>query len=290
MISIQRPQRRYQHTIQNRKISWSEWGPATGTPLLFCTGAGMSGSLGFGFSSLELLQLRLIAIDRPGLGESDPDLGKTLSTWGRDIEELIRVMDWRNTLAIGFSQGAVFAYALAASHLVKAVAIVSGQDDFAQAHTQSLLPDQVRGFVQAIRSRDPVFLEGFIATADADGLMKLVLSMSSEKDQSIYASEPFVTAYRQSLREGFAQGAAGYVDDLMNSMGDWPFRIEDLRVPIDLWYGGLDASAVHSPDFGLRLSKRIPGARRFFLSDEGGSLLWTQSESILKALIERAQG
>ncbi|MBD1909329.1 MULTISPECIES: hypothetical protein [unclassified Leptolyngbya] len=52
----------------SRKLAWSEGGSVNGTPVLCCTGAGMSGSLGFGIRHLPALGLRLIAIDRPGLG------------------------------------------------------------------------------------------------------------------------------------------------------------------------------------------------------------------------------
>lgn len=36
-----------------RALAWSEWGPAEGLPVLFCTGAALSGSLGFGAEDSE---------------------------------------------------------------------------------------------------------------------------------------------------------------------------------------------------------------------------------------------
>lgn len=47
-----------------RRFSWYDSGPETGTPVVFCTGAGMSGSAGFGISYLADNNIRLIA---PGL-------------------------------------------------------------------------------------------------------------------------------------------------------------------------------------------------------------------------------
>jgi pimeloyl-ACP methyl ester carboxylesterase len=72
-----------------RRLAWSEWGPADGAPVVFCTGAGMSGALGFGADSLAPLGLRLIAPDRPGLGASDPDPSKTLTRVAADIAALL---------------------------------------------------------------------------------------------------------------------------------------------------------------------------------------------------------
>ena len=38
-----------------RALAWSEWGPVEGLPVVFCTGAAMSGSLGFGAGELSAL-------------------------------------------------------------------------------------------------------------------------------------------------------------------------------------------------------------------------------------------
>jgi hypothetical protein len=40
-----------------RTLAWSRWGPPAGRPVLFCTGAGMSGSLGFALAALPALGL-----------------------------------------------------------------------------------------------------------------------------------------------------------------------------------------------------------------------------------------
>jgi pimeloyl-ACP methyl ester carboxylesterase len=71
-----------------RTLAWSRWGPPTGRPVLLCTGAGMSGSLGFGLDAVPALGLQLLGIDRPGLGRSDPHLHEgspLLSTRGADV-------------------------------------------------------------------------------------------------------------------------------------------------------------------------------------------------------------
>jgi hypothetical protein len=48
-ISIQGPERQAGITLSDgRKLAWSEWGPENGRCVLLCSGAGMSGSLGFG--------------------------------------------------------------------------------------------------------------------------------------------------------------------------------------------------------------------------------------------------
>ncbi|MBE9106150.1 alpha/beta fold hydrolase [Nostoc cf. edaphicum LEGE 07299] len=73
----------------------------------------MSGTLGFGVNCLAKLGLKLIVIDRPGLGLSDPHPNKTFYSWVDDTQELIEANDLHNVLVIGFSQGALFGFALA---------------------------------------------------------------------------------------------------------------------------------------------------------------------------------
>ncbi|WP_199315508.1 MULTISPECIES: alpha/beta hydrolase [Oscillatoriales] len=268
----------------DRRLAWSEWGLVEGIPVLFCTGAGMSGWLGFGANDIPNLGLKLIAIDRPGLGLSDPHPNKTLSSWVDDIGEFIQSEDLHDVLAVGFSQGAPFTFALAAGGLVKAIAIVSGQDELSHPSLLPLLHPDVKGTILAIQ-QDPVgFEQRFSQMATADGLWQLIIGMSAECDRVLYESDTFSQAFRRSLQEGFSQGAQGYVRDLLNALSSWQIKLEEIAVPVDLWYGGLDTSTVHSPDFGATLAKRLPFAERIFQPEEGGSILWTQSWHILSKL------
>lgn len=267
-----------------RRLAWSEWGPVDGIPVLFCPGAGMSGWLGFGASALPHLGLKLIAIDRPGLGLSDPHPNKTLSSWVDDTREFIQTNNLDNVLAVGFSQGAPFAFALAGQGLVEAIAIVSGQDELAHPRLRPLLHPDVAGMIAAVQQDPVAFEQHFSQIATADGLWQLIIGMSAECDRILYESETFGAAYQRALQEGFSQGAQGYARDLINTFSPWTVKLEDITVPVDLWYGGLDTSTVHSPDFGATLASRLPNASHTIDPEEGGSILWTRSGDILAKL------
>jgi pimeloyl-ACP methyl ester carboxylesterase len=82
MNGCSRPERQESmHLRDGRRLAWYEWGPPRGRPVLFSTGAAMSGSRAFGARDLPDLELRLMAFDRPGLGMSDPHPGKALFSW-----------------------------------------------------------------------------------------------------------------------------------------------------------------------------------------------------------------
>lgn len=276
------PERQTTMQLQDgRQLAWSEWGPVDGIPVLFCTGAGMSSWLGFGAGDLPKLGLKLIAIDRPGLGLSSPHPQKTLTSWTEDIQQLIQTHEFYPVLAVGFSQGAPFAFALAGRGLVQAIAIVSGQDELTHPSMTPLLHSDVAGMVAAVQ-QDPVSFEQYLSQiATPEGLWQLIIGMSAERDRTLYESEAFGAAYQRALQQGFSQGAKGYLRDLINALSSWPVKLEDITIPVDLWYGGLDTSTVHSPDFGATLDSRLPNASLTIDPQEGSSILWTKSWDIL---------
>ncbi|MBW4566317.1 MAG: alpha/beta hydrolase [Mojavia pulchra JT2-VF2] len=267
-----------------RQLAWSEWGPVDGIPVLFCTGAGMSGWLGFGASELPDLGLKLIAPDRPGVGLSDPHPNKTLSSWVDDTQEFIQANHLDNVLCVGFSQGAPFAFALAECNLVIALAIVSGQDELAHPRLKPLLHPDVERMITAVQLNPVEFEQHFAQMATPDGMWQLIISMSAECDRVLYESDVFCEAYQQALKEGFSQGAHPYARDLVNALSSWSMAVEDITVPVDLWYGALDTSTVHSPDFGATLALRLPNTTHTVDPKQGGSILWTRARDILVKL------
>jgi len=265
-----------------RLLNWYEDGPENGTPLLFCTGAGMSGSMGFGLNELKDLNIRLISPDRPGLGKSTSHSEKTLDSWCDDIKQLFAFLNLSEVHTLGFSQGSVFSFAIAAKNMVKTLTIVSGQDDFCFEPTRNLLKPDVLNFIKMVQSKDLGFIQHFSKNIDAEGFLKLIISMSGKDDQNFYQSEPFFSQYQSCLKQGFALGPEGYVGDLLNAMSDWGKSIENINLPVHLWYGGKDTSTVHSPDMGKILNKRIARSKLHYYENEGGSLLWTKAAEILK--------
>jgi pimeloyl-ACP methyl ester carboxylesterase len=244
----------------------------------------MSSSLGFGATHLPALGLRLLAIDRPGLGLSDPHPNKTLSSWVDDVRELINIRNLHPILAVGFSQGAPFTFALAEARLVEAIAIVSGQDELSHPSSRPLLHPDVAQMVAAVEQDAVAFEQHFSQIATWKGLWQLIVNISAECDRALYLNDSFSQAYQRCLQEGFFQGARGYARDLVNAVSAWSFALEDITIPVDLWYGGLDTSPVHSPDFGVTLAARLPQATHILDPNEGGSILWRRSHDILSKL------
>ncbi|WP_234025124.1 MULTISPECIES: alpha/beta hydrolase [unclassified Streptomyces] len=268
-----------------RLLGWAEWGPSDGVPVLLCPGAATSRWLGFGAGVVDALGVRLVSVDRPGLGVSTPAPGRTFSDFAADMRQLCVLQGLGHPIVVGNSQGAPFALACAAEGVASALTVVSGADEVAAPEFASLLEPDLRGLVERT-TRDPAGAEEFFAGFTADAMWDMVMAGSPDCDLAVYQDPDFAAGYRRALTEAFAQGAAGYARDTVLAMGRWPFALDEITIPVEIWYGEQDTS--HSPDNGALLAARMPGAQHHVVPDTGGALLWTHAESILTSLLEKA--
>ncbi|MFI9406168.1 alpha/beta fold hydrolase [Nocardia sp. NPDC052316] len=267
-----------------RALGWSEWGPADGVPVLLCPGAATSRWLGFGTDLLAPLGVRLISVDRPGLGVSTSAPGRTLLDFAEDMRAFTTARQLGRPAVVGNSQGAPFALACAQAGVATVSAVVSGADDIAAPEFATALPETLRDLVDKA-ARDADEAERFFAEFTAAAMWDMVIETSAPSDVAVYRQPRFAAAYRRALAEAFAPGAGGYARDTVLAMRRWPLRLDRITVPVDIWYGALDTG--HSPDHGALLTTRIPGARRHLVPDAGGALLWTHAEAVLTTLLAR---
>lgn len=69
-------------TQEGRRLSGRAYGPRDGDPVLFIAGAGMGKSMLFGEEVLPQHGIRVLTMDRPGMGASDPEPNRTKDTSG----------------------------------------------------------------------------------------------------------------------------------------------------------------------------------------------------------------
>jgi pimeloyl-ACP methyl ester carboxylesterase len=82
-----------------------------------------------------------------------------------------------------------------------------------------------------------------------------------------------------TLLEAVRGGSEGYDDDLRILTGPWGFRLEDIRVPVHVWHGEVDAVIpLHQARY---LAERISGADLTICPGEGHMLIWNHLPEIL---------
>lgn len=270
-----------------RRLGWAEWGQQDGTPVLLIPGAATSRWLGFGAEAVGPLGVRLVSVDRPGLGVSSPAPSRSFADFATVVGWFAEARGFGRLPVVGSSQGAPFALACAAAGVTGPLAVVSGADEVAAPTFAAALPAQLRGLVELVAT-DPAAAEAVLTGFDADAMWRMVIGGSPASDLAVYTAPAFEAAYRRAMAEAFGQGPEGYAMDTVLAMGRWPFDLSAVGARVDIWYGADDTS--HSPDNGATLAARIPGSRLRVVPGVGGAVLWTHAEPILRSLLAPDEG
>lgn len=269
-----------------RTLAGASFGPDAGRPVLFVAGAATSKRMAFGLDLLATRNVRLLTMDRAGIGESTPDPHRTVASTASDYREFLTEVlgeEASRTPVVANSQGSVFALKMAAVGDVHSLTLVSPADEIAHPAIHSMLPAAATALAD-LAGTAPEKAAEILRGLSAESMEKMVLDNSDDADAAYYRSEPFHTRYRHALDEGFAHHSAGYVRDTMLAMRPWHVDFTAISCPVHILFGVHDRA--HSPDHGATLATRIPGASREVLDDAGGALLWTHAAHVFDTAVK----
>jgi len=179
-----------------RRLGYAEFGPATGKPLLWFHGTpGARRQISPQARALAHERgVRIVSVERPGIGESTPHVYETLLHFARDIEQLCDALGIERFGVVGLSGGGP--YALACAHelpgRVVAAAVLGGV-------APAVGPDAAPGGASALirifapwvrRARQPVggMLRGLIRLLEplADPAVDLFARQMPPGDQRLF--------------------------------------------------------------------------------------------------------
>ena len=111
-----------------RWLGYRESGDANGVPVLFFHGFGTTRVVCPTGVAVRQLGVRLIALDRPGIGLSTPRPGRRLLDWPDDVREAADQLGLEQFSIVGWSGGGPYALACARrlGDRIRSIAIVSG--------------------------------------------------------------------------------------------------------------------------------------------------------------------
>ncbi|WP_432484448.1 alpha/beta fold hydrolase [Kineococcus esterisolvens] len=265
-----------------RVLAHAEHGDPGGRPVLLVPGAASGGLVTPGEGPLRHLGVRLVTVERPGLGASDPCPGATFTSVAEDLRELVASLGTGPVPCLAHSQGAPFGLAAAAAGVVSRLVLVSPADEVARPEFRTALPPGFAALVD-LAARDPGRAYDAFAGFTAASMFELVLGRVAPADAATYGRGDFRAWFRRVLDDGFRQGPDAYARDTVLAVREWGLPLEAIAVPVEVWHGDLDGT--HSPDVGATLAARVPGARHRVVAGAGGSLLWSHAEDVLRAAL-----
>jgi len=294
MNGIDTPRDRTIRLSDGRRLGYAEIGNPAGRPLLYFHG--------FPGSRLEALladaaarrqDVRLIGVDRPGYGLSDPKPGRALTDWPRDVDQLADRLGLTQFGVVGVSGGGP--YALACAHAMPerlpAVAVLCGVGPFSEPEASADIPRLVRLGLGLYRrwpgcARAVLGIGAAAIRAWPEALVGRFASAGSAPDRRALADRAVRRVLARSFREAHRRGGAGAWSDVAVYARPWGFALEAVPVAVHLWHGGRDRIVPLS--MGRFVARRLPRCRAEFLAEEGHfSLMLGRVEDVLGELAQR---
>jgi pimeloyl-ACP methyl ester carboxylesterase len=234
--------------------------------------------------------VRLLAIDPPGLGGSDPRPGYSLLAWARDGIELAGHLGIDRFAVLGWSWGGPYALALAHEYpdVVTSIGLVSALGGWlAGAERLSQVRKEYRNFASLCRWAPPL-VKMFLARqrravlADPQVAQARDLATAPAADQAAATQSGIATMLASSQAEAWRQGTAGMFDHSRAVTLPWGFTPAEVRAPTSIWHGTADPEIF--PGMAEHLAQAMPHASLTLLPDEGHLLLFTHWAAILGQL------
>lgn len=279
-------------TIQlrgGRKLGYAEYGAANGRPLLHFHGwPGSRLEARLVAEPATRADVRLIGIDRPGMGLSDFMPGRTILDWVEDVIELVDDLGIEHFAIEGISSGGVYAIACALKipQRLTACSIISGMGPFeaglegmkirnrAALFVAKNLPWLLRpllwGIMGRYRHHQPKI----------DGLLLNMVKEFPAPDKKLILNPEIRQHLATAMKEAFRQGTLGLAYEGRLLTKPWGFHLGDISCNnIYLWHGVLDVDVPIS--MARFVADAIPNCRtKFFPYDGHISVPYTYPELI----------
>ena len=281
-------------TNDGRSLEYLEVGDARGQPAVYMPGTpGTAGSAALLDDAARRQGVRLLAVSRPGYGESTTTAPGLLSV-ARDVGELADGLGIGEFTVLGASGGGPFALATAAAlkTRVRHVLVAASVGPVHLIAPEVLEPEDVKA-LGLLAAGD---LDSAVATltAEASRSFDAMLQLpASEFDAAFSGMTPPSEHYFDSRPEErtifFAdlrrslERYDGFVRDNLSWLGPWDFDLGDVVAPVHLSYGGSDAMvpATH----GEWLVARLPTGTLTIHPDAGhGEVCFGLMESAFATL------
>jgi pimeloyl-ACP methyl ester carboxylesterase len=236
-----------------RKLAYTEHGDPHGAAVLYFHGTPSTSVEWRLWDADELcrrLGLRVVTVDRPGVGGSDHQPGRRMSDWPADVVALADHLGLDRFAALGYSGGCPYAVACAAllpERVTQAVLVgVVGPFD-EPGLTDAMTPRNLQ-LMKTCRDRAALGrlllrLMALLARAAPRRFVQQALAALPTPDQAVLVQADRQEMFLDLLRDTQRTGPAGAQHDMALMASPWDFDPAAVRAPVLLWHGAADHNA-----------------------------------------------
>ena len=228
-----------------RKLCYGDYGDPKGRPLMYFHGWPSSRLQAFALHKLCVEKgIRLVAPDRPGMGQSEWQPDRALMDWPPLVQELAQHAGWRRFAVLGVSGGGPYAVATAAAlpEMVEQAAVVCGAPPLSRFSDRSEMMWPYRALLR-IRPYASFLIPSVLKVSHwisqyspDEPPMSWVMKWTADADKKALGEGDFEQVTR-SFREGISAGAKGVQADGDIYSSDWELDFERIQVPVSFWHG-----------------------------------------------------
>ena len=259
-----------------RSLAYAEYGASSGNVLFYFHGGADSRlEARLLAKAAKQADVRLIGVDRPGMGRSSFQAGRCLLDWPDDIVELADHLHIERFAVVGISGGGP--YALACAYKIPdrliACGIVGGE--WHNRHTFSFLTQFLPWLVI------PILGYFFRNEERARKSMLRLTPHFPEVDRQSLALPEITDLFTASFVEAFRQGAKGPACDGMIVRRPWGFKLGEITFPaLYLWHGELDTDVPIA--MGRAVARQLAHCKATYYPNDGHiSLIVNHGEEIV---------
>ncbi|WCO66055.1 alpha/beta hydrolase [Iamia majanohamensis] len=264
------------HVGDDRHLSFAEFGAPDGRPVVWLHGTpGSRRQIPVEARALAIERgLRLIGVDRPGIGRSTSHLHASVAGFTDDLSALADGLGLERIAVIGLSGGGPYALAAGAGMPDRVVGVV-----VLGGVAPTVGPDAVAGGLVALGKRMAPLVSltrvpsGYGLTAAmrlsrpiASPALDLYARLSPAGDRALLRRPEFKAMFLDDLFTGSRRQLAAPFADILLFGRHWGFDLADVAVPVRWWHGDED----HIVPFahGRHCVARLPDAELTVLAGE----------------------
>lgn len=259
-----------------RQIGFATFGDPGGVPIFYFHGLGSSRLEGALAHAIGLQRnVRVIALDRPGYGLSDPRPGHRIPDVAEDVAAVADELGLSRFGLVSVSTGGPFALATASRlpERVQALALISSPAPYRSSEVLVGMEIRSRLFLVWLPRFAPWLLGPLwnrmaqLSDSDPVGMVRLVADSLPSSDRRAISSPEVAEVFMDAAYEAFRSGVGGVVAEQRLLARDWGFDFDGVKAPVWLWHGEEDST---SPLAMARfLMSQLPKCQAQFLPGRG---------------------
>jgi pimeloyl-ACP methyl ester carboxylesterase len=276
-----------------RRLGFAEFGPADGRPLVWLHGTpGARRQIPQSARVVaEERGVRIVGIDRPGVGSSTPHRYGSLLDFTTDLAKVADHLGIERFGMIGLSGGGPYALAscyalpdrIAVAGVLGGVAPTRGDDAPPGGFVGRIAP--LGPLAATFRAPLSLGLTGLVWAMRplASTAFELYARISPEGDQRVFARPEIKAMFLDDFLSGSRRGMAAPILDFLLFSQPWGFSVREITVPVRWWHGNADPIVPLA--HGQHMVSLIPDAELYVRPGESHLGGFGAAEEVLTKLL-----